>query len=99
MLAGDGLGKGRETWTAYVCCEWSIVCCLGVLAILSAPGILNAQTKRGEGEKISPTPSIRIARATRVNRTPLVDGTLNDSLWKTAEPIVDFLQREPNEGQ
>ena len=41
----------------------------------------------------------RIARATRVEQTPRLDGTLNDPLWSKAEPITDFRQREPYEGQ
>lgn len=40
-----------------------------------------------------------IARAARVDRAPRLDGTLNDPLWQTADPISDFHQREPFEGQ
>lgn len=39
------------------------------------------------------------ARAARVDRPPVLDGTLNDPLWKSAEPIADFRQREPYENQ
>ncbi|HKX00239.1 MAG TPA: DUF5916 domain-containing protein [Bryobacteraceae bacterium] len=35
----------------------------------------------------------------RVDRAPALDGTLNDSLWQMADPVVDFRQREPYEGQ
>jgi hypothetical protein len=41
----------------------------------------------------------RTAKATRVERAPELDGTLNDPEWKSATPISDFLQREPFEGQ
>src|SRR5438094_10378600 len=47
-----------------------------------------AQTQEGE----------RMAEAVRVDRTPKLDGTLDDSLWLTAKPISDFRQREPHEG-
>jgi len=44
--------------------------------------------------------SVRIsAEATRVNQAPKLDGTLNDLLWQSANPITDFRQREPHEGE
>jgi len=45
------------------------------------------------------TDTMRIAQATRVDRAPLLDGTLNDPLWQQANPVTDFRQREPYEGQ
>lgn len=39
------------------------------------------------------------ARATRVDHPPKLDGSLADPLWKTAEVIKDFRQREPKEGE
>ena len=42
---------------------------------------------------------LQAARATRVDRAPRLDGTLDDPEWQKAEPIADFLQREPFEGQ
>src|SRR5579864_8310365 len=41
----------------------------------------------------------RVAEAARVDHAPRMDGTLNDPLWSTAKPIVDFRQREPHEGE
>ena len=41
----------------------------------------------------------RMAKATRVDRAPKLDGTLDDLEWQTASPITGFLQREPFEGQ
>jgi hypothetical protein len=41
----------------------------------------------------------KLAYAARVDRAPQLDGTLNDPLWQSAEPITDFKQREPYEGQ
>lgn len=40
-----------------------------------------------------------MARAVKVDRAPRLDGTLSDPLWQSAEPITDFRQREPFEGQ
>ncbi len=41
----------------------------------------------------------RRAEAVRVDRAPRLDGTLNDPLWQSAKPIIDFRQREPHEGE
>jgi Domain of unknown function (DUF5916) len=41
----------------------------------------------------------RSAKATRVEHAPRLDGTLDDSEWQSASPIINFLQREPFEGQ
>ena len=40
----------------------------------------------------------RMAEAVRVDRTPKLDGTLDDPLWQSAKAIMDFRQREPHEG-
>lgn len=42
---------------------------------------------------------LRIAKATRVDRAPKIDGALDDPLWQSTPPINDFSQREPYEGQ
>ena len=42
---------------------------------------------------------LRTAQASRVDRAPKMDGTLEDPLWQQATPIKNFLQREPYEGQ
>jgi len=42
---------------------------------------------------------LRTAKASRVDRAPKLDGTLDDPLWLQATPISNFLQREPYEGQ
>ncbi|HLB88454.1 MAG TPA: DUF5916 domain-containing protein [Terriglobales bacterium] len=46
-----------------------------------------------------PQGDLRIAQAVRVGQAPRLDGTLDDPLWQSAEPIRSFLQREPYEGQ
>jgi len=42
---------------------------------------------------------LRTVHASRVDRAPRLDGTLNDPLWQQATPITNFLQREPYEGE
>lgn len=39
------------------------------------------------------------AEATRVERAPKLDGTLEDLLWQSAKVVTDFRQQEPNEGE
>jgi hypothetical protein len=41
----------------------------------------------------------RAAKASRVDRPPKLDGTLDDPEWQIANPITNFLQREPFEGR
>src|SRR5258708_13577747 len=54
----------------------------------------NAEASPAKGE------SARInAEATSVDHAPKLDGTLNDLLWQSAKPIMEFRQREPNEGE
>src|SRR5258707_14313867 len=46
-----------------------------------------------------PQEAARVAEAVRVDRAPRLDGTLHDPLWQSANPITDFRQREPHEGE
>jgi hypothetical protein len=55
-----------------------------------------AQTKEPQVGAQEP---LRTAQASRVDRAPKLDGTLDDPLWPQATPITNFLQREPYEGQ
>jgi hypothetical protein len=64
--------------------------------------VLNAQEPTGGQAKpgqIGVQERSRTAEATRVDRPPKLDGTLNDPLWEQAKPVVDFRQKEPYEGQ
>jgi hypothetical protein len=60
---------------------------------LEAPGQNPKPAAPGSG---SPE---RIAQALRVERSPRLDGTLDDPLWQQASAVSDFKQREPYEGQ
>jgi Domain of unknown function (DUF5916)/Carbohydrate family 9 binding domain-like len=55
-------------------------------------------TQRSETQVGAQEPDRR-AKATRVERAPGLDGTLDDPEWQSATPISGFLQREPFEGQ
>lgn len=64
--------------------------------VLNAQEPTSGQTKPGQIGIQEPS---RTAEATRVERPPKLDGTLNDSLWEDAKPVIDFRQKEPYEGQ
>jgi hypothetical protein len=42
---------------------------------------------------------VRVARARRVDSAPVIDGDLSDRVWQATEPIGDFIQADPVEGQ
>jgi hypothetical protein len=42
---------------------------------------------------------VRIARAKRVDVAPVIDGDLGDGVWQAVDPIDNFVQAEPVEGQ
>jgi len=50
-------------------------------------------------EPTAPEDAAQNAQATPVERSPKLDGTLDDPLWQRAIPVSDFRQREPHEGQ
>jgi hypothetical protein len=41
----------------------------------------------------------RAAIAARISTPPRIDGFINEEVWRRAQPISGFLQRDPNEGQ
>ncbi len=47
----------------------------------------------------APQEGTQSAEAVRVDHRPNLDGTLDDPLWRSANPIADFRQREPHEGE
>src|SRR5215469_15588930 len=75
----------------------------GFLLVLVCFGsvLLNAQrqsvTQQSE-RQVAAEEVARTARATRVERPPKLDGTLDDPAWQMASPVANFLQREPFEG-
>ena len=69
------------------------------VAIVLSAGLLWTGVLRGQPQTTGIPGALRVARATPVNRLPKLDGTLEDSQWSLAEPLSDFKQREPYEGQ
>jgi len=56
--------------------------------------------RQGDGQSPqTETATSSAAIAVRVDHSPKLDGTLDDSLWQTAKPVTDFRQREPFEGR
>jgi Domain of unknown function (DUF5916)/Carbohydrate family 9 binding domain-like len=73
---------------------------LGLLCHLSL--LLHAQSQASPNTKERQTgaqEALRTAKASRVDRAPKLDGTLDDPIWQQATPIDHFLQREPFEGR
>jgi hypothetical protein len=68
----------------------------GLVALV--PGILALSTPCTGAPRPAPTP----APAVEVSRAPApieIDGRLDDEAWSLLEPFVDFVQRDPDEGQ
>jgi len=73
---------------------------LGALSLLSRPLRAQEQTSPPtKGRQTGAQEPLRTAKASRVEQSPKLDGTLDDPLWRHATPISNFLQREPFEGQ
>ena len=67
-----------------------------LLALLGA-----SPAEATESEKKNPRPDPEPYRAVAVRATsgtPELDGRLDDPAWQLAQPITDFTQRDPNEG-
>src|SRR5450759_5269815 len=77
--------------------------CLFLLTLLGAwSGPLHCQSgasPQTNQRQMGAQEPLRTAQASRVDRAPKMDGTLDDPLWQQATPITNFLQREPYEGQ
>ena len=82
-------------------------CCATLtLGLLTTPGLLMAQ---GPGGRAAPSPGAAARREaalqprTTVARRiagdpPRIDGRLDDAVWRTAEPVTDFIQGSPAPG-
>src|SRR5713226_5632155 len=76
--------------------------CLLLAALLSALPPLHGQSganSQAPPRQVGAQEPLRTAQASRVDRAPRLDGTLDDPLWLQATPISNFLQHEPYEGQ
>ena len=93
LTVGTRVRFGRQSKAAH-----------GFLLVLVCFGssFLNAQQQSGPPQserRVGVEELARTANATRVERAPKLDGTLNDPSWQMASPVANFLQREPFEGQ
>ena len=66
---------------------------------LLIPALLPVAVAQTSGGGINISPATPIAKAVRVDRSPKLNGTLDDPLWQQAIPITNFRQKEPYEGQ
>ena len=41
----------------------------------------------------------KVVRAIRVEESPVLDGNLDEALWRQVPATSDFLQRDPREGE
>ncbi len=62
--------------------------------LLILPAELTTASPANEGE-----PTARVGRATEAAEVPILDGILDDEVWKDADVFTDFVQAEPHEGQ
>jgi hypothetical protein len=68
--------------------------------VWASSSILCAQPQAQNKERrVGAQEPLRTAQASRVDRAPKLDGTLDDPAWQQTSPITNFLQREPFEGQ
>ena len=61
------------------------------LAVLAAPAFADAPAG-------VPAVHVGAIQAVRTDRPVIVDGLLNEEVWKTATPVADFTQRDPDQG-
>jgi Domain of unknown function (DUF5916) len=76
--------------------------CLFLATVLVAWSPLHGQSgtpSQAPQRQVGAQEPLRTAQASRVDRAPRLDGRLDDPLWLQATPILNFLQREPYEGQ
>ena len=66
-------------------------------ALLVLPVVLGLQALVLGSE--SPSTTARVAQAAPVEEAPLIDGKVDDDVWRQAEVITDFIQAERYEGE
>ena len=68
------------------------------LAVIAAV-LCFAPRSSARGPQRLPAKTTRIAHAVSVTHPPKLNGTLNDPEWQLANPVTEFLQREPYQGR
>ncbi|MBC7361678.1 MAG: carbohydrate binding family 9 domain-containing protein [Candidatus Aminicenantes bacterium] len=66
---------------------------------LSATGKSVNRTAEIDKEALKKAQEQKVVHAFRVNSSIKLDGLLEEEVWKTHEPVSDFLQRDPNDGE
>jgi hypothetical protein len=69
----------------------------GLLAIFLGPAAARAQSAPRDSTPAAHR-AARVARAAAVATPPVIDGRLDDTAWRSAAPLADFVQRELREG-
>jgi hypothetical protein len=69
-------------------------------ALLATPGWMAPATSAAQPEGVRAGSAERApaARTALVTSPPTVDGRLDEAVWREAQPVTAFLQREPREG-
>ncbi len=95
QLQGTSVFSSRRTAESRVVSRpiWMLLF-LGLLPAGAAWGKANPNSNHS-----APQQNDKIAEAFRVDKSPKLDGTLNDPLWQLTKPITEFRQREPHEGE
>ena len=74
--------------------------CLGMaLSLVILADVSWAPDTRARSAQEAQQENAFLAKAVRVEQVPRLDGTLDDPLWQLAQPITNFRQKEPHEGE
>jgi hypothetical protein len=69
---------------------------IAIVVAVAGPSIASAQ----EGmQNADPARAARVATARAVATAPVIDGRLDDAVWREVEPLSGFVQRELHEGE
>lgn len=77
----------------------SPVCRGFVFALLLIPDWPGSSQHEGLVWAQGRVPQKQVARATRVEQSPKLDGSLDEAAWRGAAVVSQFIQRDPREGE
>jgi len=93
----DQVGTEGPLWIGAACRETPRLGLQLSLAVLAA--VLWVSDTSARSAQQTQQENAFLAKAVRVEQAPRLDGTLDDPLWQTVQPITDFRQKEPHEGE
>jgi Domain of unknown function (DUF5916) len=70
---------------------------VGILVVLAAPSFVARAQTNAPDTSLNRAP--RVATALTVSTAPVIDGHLTEDVWRDAEQLSGFLQRELHEGE